>query len=181
MILFSACRASGASPLPSPRPASPRSFHERSYCSVFWPPAPPTVMRLDSPSRPAPRLALAATTAFADSSLRVARRRSSREARSPQIRALGHKTFAFIALPPARHPYPVLVHRLAGFAPRFLPTLGHRRAVAFASFAMTSSERICTSKIAPMLAHQTRRAGHPALPMRRERGNVRACEGRQEA
>ncbi len=87
-----------------------------------------------------------ATTAFADFSLRQNRRPFRREARSPQVRthsfiaqppdlrhhSLGHKGFAVscpLALLDSAF-YPVLVHRLAIYAPRFLPTLGHPYAVA---------------------------------------------------
>ena len=87
-----------------------------------------------------------ATTAFADFSLRQNRRPFRREARSPQVRthsfiaqppdlrrlSLGHKGFAVscpLALLDSAF-YPVLVHRLAIYDPRFLPTLGHPYAVA---------------------------------------------------
>ena len=94
------------------------------------------------PDRPATRT----TTASADFSLRPGRRPFRHKARSPQVRVahlhrttaaftsprLGHKSFA------GRCPlallgiafYAVLVHRLAIYAPRFLPTLGHPHAVA---------------------------------------------------
>jgi len=74
------------------------------------------------------------------------RRPFRREARSPQVRtrsftaqpphlrrlAFDHKSFAvdsLLALVGAAS-YPVLVHRLTVYAPRFLPTLGHPHAVA---------------------------------------------------
>ena len=97
--------------------------------------------RLVASAAPAP-----ATTTSADFSLRQRRRPFRHKARSPQVR-----THTFIAQPPnLRHPslghksfvvpcplallgnafYPVLVHRLATYAPRFLPTLGHPHAVA---------------------------------------------------
>ena len=92
-------------------------------------------------SAPAP-----ATTTSADFSLRQSRRPFRRKARSPQVRthtfiaqpphlrrqSLGHKSFVVhcpLALLGSAF-YAVLVHRLAIYASRFLPTFGRPHAVA---------------------------------------------------
>src|SRR5512145_3209952 len=92
-------------------------------------------------SAPAP-----ATTTYADFSLRQSRLPFRNKARSPQVRthtfsaqpphlrrlAFGHKSFV-VSGPLAllgNAFYAVLVHRLALYAPRFLPTLGRPHAVA---------------------------------------------------
>jgi hypothetical protein len=86
------------------------------------------------------------TTTSADFSRRQSRRAFTHKARSPQVRThtfialaaaftppcLGHKSFVVhcpLALLGSAF-YAVFVHRLAIYAPRFLPTLGHPHAVA---------------------------------------------------
>ena len=87
-----------------------------------------------------------ATTTSADFSLRHSRRPFRHKARSPQVRvALLHRTTAASTPPRLGHEsfvvfgplallgnafYAVLVHRLAIYAPRFLPTFGRPHAVA---------------------------------------------------
>ncbi len=103
-------------------------------------------MALNTPSRSALHPVLAATTASADFSLRhsVSAFQPQGEispgknahlhrtiAGSTPLR-LDHESFA-VACPLALLGsafYPILVHRLAVYAPRFLPTLGHPHAVA---------------------------------------------------
>ena len=111
-------------------------------------------MILNTPSRLALRRSLVASSAPLLRLLRplltsrsgLHRRPFRHEARSPQVRThsfiaqppdlrrltLGHKSFAVICpLALVRTAfYLVLVHRLAIYAPRFLPTLGHPHAVA---------------------------------------------------
>lgn len=87
-----------------------------------------------------------ATTTSADFSLRHGRRPFRHKARSPQVRVAHlHRTTAASTPPRLAHKgfavscplallgsafYAVLVHRLAIYAPRLLPTLGHPHAVA---------------------------------------------------
>ena len=108
------------------------------------------------PSRSALRPLLAATTASADSSLRVHHRRPFRhEARSPQVRtrsfpaqppdlrrlSLDHKSFA-VRCPLAllgSASYPVLVHRLAVSLHASSPRSVALTQLRFASFAVVNS------------------------------------------
>ncbi len=99
------------------------------------------------------------------------RRAFTHEARSPQVR-----THSFSAQPPdLRHltfdhksfavscqlalvgtaSYPILVHRLADYAPRFLPTVGHPSAVAL-RFARCGqlAEGLAPSRVRPCWAHK---------------------------
>ena len=121
-----------------------------------------------------------ATMTSADFSLQQCRRPFRREARSPQVR-----THTFIAQPPhLRHPslghksfvvscplalldnafYAVLVHRLAIYVPRFLPTLGRPHAVAL-HFAHCDqlAAGLAPAGVRPCWAHikKGRRAGRP--------------------
>ena len=115
-----------------------------------------------------------ATMTSADFSLQQCRRPFRREARSPQVRthsfiaqppdlrrlSLGHKGFAVscpLALLDSAF-YPVLVHRLAIYDPRFLPTLGHPYAVAL-HFAHCDqlAGGLAAPEVRPCWAHKKKR------------------------
>lgn len=70
--------------------------------------------------------------------------------------------------------YPILVHRLAAYAPRFLPTLGHPRAVALRFVRCDQlTAGLAPAGVRPCWAHQKKRPPRRSLPERRTTG-VRA-------
>jgi hypothetical protein len=78
---------------------------------------------------------------------------------APTPLRLGHKSFTVfgpLALPGSAF-YAVLVHRLAIYAPRFLPTLGRPRAVALHSIRCDQLMATYTSRSAPMLGAQNKK------------------------
>ena len=133
-----ACPPCAPARLAAPRESDAMPHQASSLVTVL--PVRPFVVL--SGSTPAPT-----TTASADFSLHLLGCRAfTHKARSPQVRtrsftaqpphlrrlACGHKSFAvdsLLALA-GNASYPVLVHRLTVYAPRFLPTLGHPHAVA---------------------------------------------------
>ena len=60
--------------------------------------------------------------------------------------------------------YPVLVHRLAAYAPRFLPTLGHPRAVALHFVRCDQlTAGLAPAGVRPCWAHKIEKAPHGGL------------------